>query len=78
MGWRAVFTTSFNEGGRFVGKAILNEDQYCLHTMLNDGGYSAYQVAFGPNPVDLYSQKDYKTNLDFAQTATIPSQVTPQ
>ena len=34
-------------GGRFAGRVILNEAQYCLNAMLNLGWSSAYRVAFG-------------------------------
>ena len=40
-------------GGHFSSRAMLNEVQLRLKTMLRHGEFSAHQLAFGPNPVDL-------------------------
>ena len=37
----------------FPSRATSNRGQLCLDAMLSHGGFSAYQMAFGSNPVDL-------------------------
>ena len=46
--------------------------------MLNDGGFSAYQMAFGSSPADLCSWQDGDSDLDFVRNISIPSQFTLQ
>ena len=43
---------------RFVGKQILAEAQWSWDTLISGGGYSAYQLVFGPNLADLYGRGD--------------------
>ena len=56
MGRPAAFTTN-HMGIAAVDKAILSGGQYCLNAMLNHGGFSAYGMPFGSDPVDLYSRQ---------------------
>ena len=40
--------------GRSSGKQVISKVQCCLNTLISGGGYSAYQLAFGSNPVGLF------------------------
>ena len=42
-----------NEDDRFSNKTIASEVQWCLNAMPAASGFSAYPMAFGPNPVDF-------------------------
>ena len=57
----------FVEDGRFMNKTILSEAQWCLNTMLSACGFSAHQMVFGSNPVDLLDWEDGDEDLMFAQ-----------
>ena len=35
-------------------KQILADAQWCLRTLISGGAFSAYQMVFGSNPVDLF------------------------
>ena len=41
-------------GGRFSNRQILTGEQYWPNPLLSAREHSAYQVAFGSNPTDLY------------------------
>ena len=41
------------EDGRFTDRAILREVQFRLNSMLSLGGFPAYVIEFGPNPVEF-------------------------
>ena len=62
------------EDGRFVNRAILNEAQYCLSTLLNNVGLAAYRMAFRSIPADLYSRQDNYADFDFAQHMSVTNQ----
>ena len=47
-----------HEGGRAADRATSVEVQHCLDAVLKHGGFSAYQMAVGSNPVDLSFWKD--------------------
>ena len=38
----------------YTGPQILAEAQWRLNTLVSASGYSAYQLVFGSNPMDLY------------------------
>ena len=42
------------EDRHYTGPQILTEVQWCLNTLVSASGYSAYQLVFGSNPMDLY------------------------
>ena len=42
------------EDSFYTGAQILSEMQWCLNTLVSASGYSAYQLVFGSNPMDLY------------------------
>ena len=71
--YRGIYGFSHGDG-RLVDRAALRETQYCGNAMLNHGGFSAYQLAFGPNTVDLYSWEDDDRDLDFAENISVSSQ----
>ena len=68
--WRGV-RNRLDRGDRFSGRVILNEVQLCLHAMLGRGGFSAYPVVFGADPVYLYMWRDGDSDPDSVQTASI-------
>ena len=55
------------EDDRFSYTTILSEVQWCLNTMRSAGGFSAYQIVFGSNPVDFFGWEDGGEDLLFAQ-----------
>ena len=57
---------------RFPSKQIPSGVQWCLITLIPAGGYSACQMVFGSNPVDLFGRDDGDEDLLFAQD-TYPS-----
>ena len=63
------------EADRFSGKQIVAEARWCLNTLVYGGGYSAYKLVFGPNPVDLFSWGDTHEDLRFAQGASLSGQL---
>ena len=67
-------TKRLHEDGRFTEHAVSNENQYCVNTMLNHGGLSAYQFVFGSNPIDLYFWEDNDRDVDFAHNASVSIQ----
>ena len=70
MFWRGV-RNRLDKGDRFSGRATLNEVQFCLHAMLRRGGFSAYPVVFGADPVDLCMWQDGDSDPDPVQAAPI-------
>ena len=67
---RRIFNL-LNAEGRCTDRAIWNKAQFCLNNTLNRGGFSAYQIVFGPDPADWY-------RLDFRQNASASSQFAHQ
>ena len=56
-------------GDRFPSKQIPSEVQRCPGTLIPASGYSANQIVFGSNPVDLSGGDDKNEDLLFAQDA---------
>ena len=61
------------EDDRFTGRQILSEVQWRLNALISAGGFSAYQMAFGSNPMD-----DQDGDLSFAQDASLSGQFAQQ
>ena len=38
--------------GRYAGRRLISEVQFCLNSLLSPHGFSAYQLGFGSNPAD--------------------------
>ena len=66
------------EDDRFLNKTILAEVQWCLNAMLSASGFSAYQMVFGSNPVDLFGWEDGDEDMMFAQDTTLAAQFVQQ
>ena len=66
------------ENRHYPGPQILSEVQWCLNTLVSASGYSAYQLVFGSNPMDLYGWDDSDDDLLFAQDASISGQFVHQ
>ena len=62
------------EDDRFSGKQILAEVHWRLNTLISCGGFSAYRVVFGSDPVDLYGREGKNGELTFAQDSSISDQ----
>ena len=62
----------------YTGPQILAEAQWRLNTLVSASGYSAYQLVFGSNPMDLYGWDDSEDDLLFAQDASISGQFVQQ
>ena len=59
---------------RVSGAQVHAESQRFLDTLISSGGYSAYQLVFGPNPVDLLGVGDEDEDLLFAQDTSFSGQ----
>ena len=66
------------EDRHYTGPQILTEVQWCLNTLVSASGYSAYQLVFGSNPMDLYGWGDSDDDLLFAQDTSISGQFVHQ
>ena len=64
--------------GRFSGRQVLTEVQWCLNTLISASGYSAFRLVFGSNPVDLYGWGDSEDDLLFAQDTSASGQFVQQ
>ena len=62
----------------YAASQILTEAQWCLITLVPAGGYSAYQLVFGSNPMDLFGWDDSDEDLLFARDTSISGQVVQQ
>ena len=62
----------------YTGPQILAEAQWRLNTLVSASGYSAYQLVFGSNPMDLYGWDDSEDDLLFAQDTSISGQFAQQ
>ena len=49
-----------------------------MNTLVSASGYSAYQLVFGSNPMDLYGWDDSDDDLLFAQDTSISGQFVHQ
>ena len=59
---------------RLLNKTILAEVQWCLNAMLSASGFSASQMAFCSNPLDLFGWEDGEKDVIFAQDAYLAGQ----
>ena len=59
---RVIFNR-LREERRIVDRTILNEVQYRFNAALQYGDFSAYRMAFGPNPGDAYPRLDSDEDL---------------
>ena len=59
------------EDDRFSGNQILGEVQWRLSTLISGGDFSAYQMVFGSNPVDLYGWEEEDEDSTFAQETSL-------
>ena len=58
----------------FSGSQISTKAQWCLNSMVSASGFSAYQLVFGSNPMDLRGWGDSDEDLLFAQDTSISGQ----
>ena len=66
------------ERSRFVGRAILDEVQFCLDTMLDHDGFSACQIVFDSNSAELHPWQDDKAGPGSVRSTPISRQFTSQ
>ena len=66
------------DGDRFLSRPILSEVQWWPNTLLSPSGFSAYQMVFGSNPVDLFGWEDVDEDLLFAQDTALAGQFVQQ
>ena len=57
--------------GPFASRSISGGVQFRLNALLNLGGFSAFRVVFGSNPVDLYVRRDDDNDLELAHATPI-------
>ena len=63
---------------RFPGEQILAEVQWCLNTLISEGGFSTYQMVFGSNPVDPCGRGDKDEESVSTQDPSLSGQVAQQ
>ena len=56
----------------------MHEAQSCLNTAPGHGGFTASQVALGPNPADLLLRHDDGSILEFTKEPSTPGQFAQQ
>ena len=59
------------EDGRFPNERMPSKVQWCLNTMRSASGFSAYQMAFGSNPVDFFGWEDGDEDILFARDTSL-------
>ena len=64
--------------GRFSGRQVLTEVQWCLNTLISASGYSAFQLAFGSYPADRYGWEDNDDDLLLSQDTSASGQFAQQ
>ena len=64
--------------GRYAGRQLLSEVQFCLNAMLATNGFSAYQLVIGSNPADNFGWGDEDEDLPFAQDTSLSEQFVAQ
>ena len=62
------------EDDRHSNTAILAGAQWRVDTVLSASGFSAYQMVFGPSPVDLFGWTDGAVDMLFAQDTSLAGQ----
>ena len=60
--------------GRYAGRQLVSEVQFCANAMLSANGFSAYRAVFGSNPADNFGWGDEDEDLPFAQDASLSGQ----
>ena len=66
------------EDGRSASRQIFAITQRCLKAMISAGGFSAYQMVFGSNPVDPSRREDNDADLMFTRDASLAGQFAQQ
>ena len=64
--------------GRYAGRQLISEIQFCLSSMLTSNGFSAYQMVFGSNTADNFGQGDEDEDLLFGQDTSLSGQFVAQ
>ena len=64
--------------GRFAGRQLISDVQFCLDTMLSTDGFSANQLVFGSNPADNFGWGAGDEDLLLAQDSSLPGQFVAQ
>ena len=70
---RGIYNRMHAEG-RYAGRRLISEVQFCLNTMPSTNGFSACHLVFGSNPADNFGWGDEDEDLLFAQDASLPEQ----
>ena len=66
------------EDDRSSGTQTVAEAQWRLDTLISGGGFSAYRMVSGSNPVDLFGWGDRDEDLTFAQDTSLSGQFAQQ
>ena len=66
------------EDGRFLKKKTLSDVKWCSNTMQSAGAFSAHQMVFCSNLVDLSGWEDKNEDLMFAQDTSLAGQFVQQ
>ena len=64
--------------GRYAGRQLISEAQFCLNTMLSTSGLSAYQLVFGCNLADNFGWGDEDEDPLFSQCTSLSEQFVAQ
>ena len=64
--------------GRYAGRQLLSEAQFCLNAMLATNGFSAYQMVFGSNSAGNFGWGDEDEDRLFAQDTSLSGQFVAQ
>ena len=64
--------------GRYAGRQLLTEVQFCVNTMLSTKGFSADLMVIGSNPADNLGCGDGDGDLLFAQDTSLSGQFVAQ
>ena len=71
MAWPVGIYDRMHADGRYAGRQLTSEVQFCLKTMLSTNRFSAYQLLFGNNPADNFGWGGEDEDLLFAQDASL-------
>ena len=66
------------EDGHFPGRQIHSEVIWCVITMISAGGFSAYQVASGSNPANLFGWEAKDEDLTITEDTGLPGRFAHQ
>ena len=67
---RGIYYTT-HANGRYAGRQLISEAQFCLNAVLSTIGFPAYQMVFGSNPAGNFGWGDVDEGLLFAQNASL-------